>query len=50
MWILGLKGLKYFRCERRNSVCNPSNVDLFVCEDNAIFTYENMFSRKSLPV
>ena len=36
-----------FLLRKAREACNPSNVDLFVCEDNVIFTCENTFSRES---
>ena len=41
---------KFFCCERRDLLCSHSNGDLFTCENNVIFTCEDlMFSRESSP-
>ena len=38
MWILGLKGLIAFCCERHDLLCNHSNGDLFTCDENMLFS------------
>ena len=48
MWILGLKGLIAFCCERHDLLCSHSNSDLFTYEDNMLFPQKRycVFVRK----